>query len=400
MAMGGSVSGERSTSGAERRPKVEIGWLLEGDLPPRERDATREAAAAMEASLAACMPDFEWVIETLDRPVVTERARIEPVRLLDTAEIDRDRRGWDFAFVVTSRELRGRERSRVLGATAGIFATALVSTAFLQESLRGEAPLASRLHALAMHLFGRLNGLAADRSATWMRQVVRAEDLDGTEGFAPTAVADLSERMEEVADLRVEEMEGRRQGRLGFYARSLWQNRGALPNVILRMRPWSFPLRLRRLTTAAGSALAVLVMTAESWEVAANLSAPAIVTLSLAAIVATSAYLIRVQHLLAFRRGPLREQRAVSNAGTVVAVGAGMVVTYAGVFALAWLLAAGMFGDALIETWTGASGAETTFVRLRLAALTGSLSVLIGALGASFEPYGYFRHVTQIDEEI
>ena len=251
-----------------------------------------------------------------------------------------------------------------------------------------------------MHLLGRLNGLAPDRGKTWMSRIDQAQDLHVLKGFDPQALNDLTQRMVDVADLRVEEMPDGRKGRLGFYARSLWQNRSALPRAILRMRPWSFPLRLRRLTTAAGSALAVLVMTAESWEVAANLSLSAISVLSFIVLAATSAYLIRVQRLLAPRQGPLREQRAVSNAGMIVAVGVGMAVTYAGVFAVAWLLAASLFGDALLESWTGATDGAATTVRLQLAALAASLSVVIGALGASFEPYGYFRHVTQIDDEI
>lgn len=385
---------------AEARPKVEIGWLLEGDLPAAERAAAREAAGEMQRSLAASMPGFDWAIDTLERPAGAERGRVEPVRLLDAAETDRDLRGWDFALVVTARELLGHERPRMLGVTAGIFATALLSTAFLGGSARGEAPLAMRLHALAMHLFGRLNGLSPDSEPTWMRHIEGPRDLDGMEGFAPSAAEALSARMEEVADVRVEEMEKPAQGRLGFYARSLWRNRGALPGAILRMHPWSFPLRLRRLTTAAGSALAVLVMTAESWEVASELSVQTIATFSVAAIAATSAYLIRVQRLLASRRGPLREQRAISNAGTVVAVAAGMAVTYAGIFALAWLFAAALFGDTLLESWTGASGSEADGVRIRLAGLAAALSVTIGALGGSFEPYGYFRHVTQVDDEI
>ncbi|WP_292290028.1 hypothetical protein [Marivita sp.] len=391
---------DQISANAEVRPKVEIGWLLEGDLTSAEREAAKEAADAMQRSLAAVTQDFDWVIETLDRSPATDRGRIEPVRLLDAAETDRDLRGWDFVLVVTARELRGRTRSRVLGVTSGIFATALVSTAFLQESLSPQPPLASRLHAFAMHLFGRLNGLMPGSSPTWMRQVDDPEDLDGMDGFAPAELSELSKRLGEVADLRVEEMGDARQGRLGFYARSLWQNRSALPSAILRMRPWSFPLRLRRLTTAAGSALVVLVMTAESWEVAANLSFAFIVALSLAAVAATSVYLIRIQRLIASRKGPLREQRAMSNAGTVIAVGTGMAVTYAAVFAVAWLLAFGLFGDPLIASWTGASHAESTSIRIRLSALAASLSIAIGALGASFEPYGYFRHVTQIDAEI
>jgi len=100
------------------------------------------------------------------------------------------------------------------------------------------------------------------------------------------------------------------------------------------------------------------------------------------------------------RQDPLREQRAISNAATVIAVGIGLTVTYLGVFAVAWLMAHGLFGDALLESWVGQSSGSLVLLRTQLAALTASISVVIGALGASFEPYGYFRHVTQIDDEI
>lgn len=391
---------EGDPGGTQARPKVEIGWLFEGDLSRKQRDTAKEAADTMRASLAKCMPQFEWVTETMERPAETAHGMIEPVRLLDSAEIDREARGWDFAFVVTSRHLQGRQRSRVLGMTSGLFATALLSTAFLTaESSKGH-PAVERIHALAMHLFGRLNGLGLGPPTTWMGPVDTPSDLTGRHGFDQRAAADLSAQMEDVADLRVEEMLAPRKGRIGFYARSLWQNRAALPRAILRMHPWSFPLRLRRLTTAAGSALAVLMMTAESWEVAANLSGMPIVCLSLVAILATSAYLVSVQRLIAARSGPLRELRVVRNAGTVVAVGAGMTTTYAGVFAVAWLLAIGLFGDSLIEAWTGTASGTAGSVRLRVVGLAAALSVVIGALGASFEPYGYFRHVTQIDDEI
>lgn len=387
-------------AGNADRPKVEIGWIVEGDMPGAQRDAAKAAAASMEHSLSDCMPRFDWVVETLERPAETDRGRIEPVRLLDAAEIDRDMRGWDFALVVTARQLHGRERSRVLGVTSSIFATAILSTAFLMDTDLATGRAADRLHALAMHLFGRLNGLTSDRSNTWMGRLGRAEELDAMRGFGDEALADLVGQMKDVADLRVEEMQAPRQGKVGFYARSLWLNRGALPRAILRMRPWSFPLRLRRLTTAAGSALAVLVMTAESWEVAASLSFSTIALLSLVSLTATSTYLLKVQHLLAARGGPLREQRAVSNAGTVIAVGLGMVVTYLGLFAVAWLMTYGLFGDGLLERWVGVPGGGLATLRMQMAALTASLGVFIGALGASFEPYGYFRHVTQVDDEI
>lgn len=380
------------------RPKVEIGWLLEGDLGAEGQVAATRAATAMERALAEAMPMFAWHVETVERPAEPGSGPLEPVRLVDTAETERDAHGWDFTFVVTRQELRGRQQSQVMGMTSGIFATALMSTAFLAAS--EPEVLTRRLHALAMHLFGRLNGLAPDRSDTLTGTVETPDDLDRKQGFDGAAVTALKARIEAVADLRVEEMHGPRQGKLRFYARSIWLNRGALPGAIAQMRPWSFPLRLSRLTTAAGSALVVLVMTAEAWEVAANLSIPLIVCLSALSLAATSAYLLRAQRLLAHRRGPLREQRAVSNAATVCAVALGMAVTYLGVFAVAWLMARALFGDALLSGWISGSTIEAGWIRPRMAAFAASLSVVIGALGASFESYGYFRHVTQIDDEI
>ncbi|WP_422371779.1 hypothetical protein [Hoeflea sp.] len=393
------MSDQGAGSAADSRPKVEIGWVIEADLTDELREAAKSTATRLESFLQECMPMFTWILDTLERPLERGDGRAEPVQLLDAVEIDRDAHGWDFAFVLTGRKLHGREKAQVLGMTSGIFSTALISTAFLNSRAAPErrAP-AQRLHALAMHLFARLNGLSPDRSDTFLGSVTAPEDLDRMDGLDAAAVGELTAKMRDVADLRAEELLAPDHGSFGFYVRSIWLNRGTLPDAILRMRPWVLPLRLPRLTTAAGSALAVLLMTAESWEVAANLSGPAILVLSLLALAATSTYLLKAQRLLASRQGPLREQRAVTNAGTVLAVVLGMGVTYLGVFAIAYLLAIGLFGSDLLERWVGEQALPS--VRLSISGLVASLSLIIGALGASFEPYGYFRHVTQIDDEI
>ncbi|MEY8841230.1 hypothetical protein AB9K41_19555 [Cribrihabitans sp. XS_ASV171] len=382
------------------RPKVEIGWIVEGDPRPELRQIVKGSMDRTQRALSGAMPGFEWIMEAVDRPGEPGRGRLEPVRLLDSAETDRDARGWDFTIVITELELRGRSQPQVLGMTSSIFATALISLSFIASATGDEAGLEHRVHSLAMHLFGRLNGLSPDRSDGFMRAIESPGDLDRMDGFDAADIALLTERMDDVADLRVEELQEARDSTLHFYARSLWENRNALPGAVTRMQPWSFPLRLRRLTTAAGSALAVLVMTAESWEVAANLSFQTIFILSLVSLAGTSAYLLKAQRLLAPRRGPLREQRVVSNAGTVIAVVIGMLVTYFAVFSVAYLMATGLFDDGLLGKWVGPSGAALAEVRGHMAALAASLSLVIGALGASFEPYGYFRHVMQIDAEV
>lgn len=393
------MSDQGTQSADDSRPKVEIGWVIEADLTDELREAAKTTVTRLESFLQDCMPMFNWIFDTLERPLERGDGRAEPVQLLDAVEIDRDTRGWDFAFVLTGRKLHGREKAQVLGMTSGIFSTALISTAFLNSRASPEkGSAAQRLYALSMHLFARLNGLSPDRSDTFMRSVNAPEDLDRMNGLNAPAIDQLTENMKDVADLRAEEIFEPEHGSIRFYLRSIWLNRGTLPDAILRMRPWVLPLRLPRLTTAAGSALAVLLMTAESWEVAANLSAGALIVLSVLALAATSTYLLKAQRLLASRQGPLREQRAVSNAGTVLAIVFGMGVTYLGVFAIAYLLAVGLFGDGLLERWVGESALPS--VRLSISGLVASLSLVIGALGASFEPYGYFRHVTQIDDEI
>jgi len=393
------MSDQGTQSADDSRPKVEIGWVIEADLTDELREAAKTTVTRLKSFLQDCMPMFNWIFDTLERPLERGDGRAEPVQLLDAVEIDRDTRGWDFAFVLTGRKLHGREKAQVLGMTSGIFSTALISTAFLNSRAAPEkGSAAQRLYALSMHLFARLNGLSPDRSDTFMRSVNAPEDLDRMNGLNAPAINQLTENMKDVADLRAEEMLEPEHGSIRFYLRSIWLNRGTLPDAILRMRPWVLPLRLPRLTTAAGSALAVLLMTAESWEVAANLSAGALIVLSVLALAATSTYLLKAQRLLASRQGPLREQRAVSNAGTVLAIVFGMGVTYLGVFAIAYLLAVGLFGNGLLERWVGESALPS--VRLSISGLVASLSLIIGALGASFEPYGYFRHVTQIDDEI
>jgi hypothetical protein len=58
------------------------------------------------------------------------------------------------------------------------------------------------------------------------------------------------------------------------------------------------------------------------------------------------------------------------------------------------------FQPALVAGWAASlHGAVSTRHYLILSAFVASFGLLIGALGASFEQYHYFRHVTYIDEE-
>ncbi len=344
-------------------------------------------------------PAYDWRLSIVRQAIDRQGAPVEPVRLLDAAQAEREAGGWDFAFVVTDELLVSHRHARTLAVSSSVFATVVISTAFLFEHPSPTHPVEERLFHIAMHLFGRLNHLDRRERDGFMRVFEDPVELDEMHDFEVEELEDMASNLDSVADLRVEEMEGVRRDRVAFYMRSLWENRRALPQFILKMRPWTFPGRLSRLTTAAGSALIVLMITAESWEIAAQLSPGALLFLSLASLAVTSIYLLKAQRLLPAKGGSMREQRVVTNVSTAIAVLLGMLVTYVVVFAVAWLIGHLLFGSGLLVDWAHLTHEKVWLLRLQLAALAGSLSVVVGALGASFEPYSYLRHVTHVDEE-
>ncbi|WP_111428468.1 hypothetical protein [Rhodobacteraceae bacterium DSL-40] len=392
------MTGEARPAG---RPRVEIGWLLLGPGLGTARQPMIAAAEEVMTRLSRLFPGFDWRHEIVERGEMHKERAIEPVMLLDEAEIVRTRRRLDYVFVLTTQDLVAYTRPATHAVLSHAFGAAIISTARLVDGNFDAERMSARIVALAMNLFGRLNGLAPDTGGA-MGPFDRPRDLDtlSAEDYSREDTEHLSEVLADVADLRVEETEAGHSGALAFYARALWVNRRALPRGILRMRPWEFPLRFNRLTTAAASALAVLMMTAESWDVALRLPVGTVVATSLAALIATSGWVLKSQRLLARpgERG-LMEQRVVSNTSAAAAVGIGMAVTYLAVFGASLLMALVFFGDALLGSWVSGDFTEN-FARVRMAGFCAALSLGIGALGASFEPYGYFRQVTFIDDEL
>jgi hypothetical protein len=158
--------------------------------------------------------------------------------------------------------------------------------------------------------------------------------------------------------------------------------------------------------TAAASTLVILLMTAEAWDAGMIQPAWRLVLLGLLALGVATTFFIRKQRLLIARPRYGRphthsEQRSVGNVAVGLAVLVGMGVTYALLFVVALAAAWTCYPAALVETWAASVDDPTRFDRyLRLAAGVAALGLGIGALGASFEPRGYVRHVAYVDEEV
>lgn len=435
---------EQATADTKPLPVVEVGWLLVGAFDKALDQSARRARGIFVRQMREAFPQFEWRV-----PLVTlgglrgegVNAGVEPVALLDAALEEREAHRWDFAIAIWPGELVGYERNAPLGAPSSAVGCAVLSAGRLWESCedtndkacrrRSIEVTSTRIAHLSAHLLGHLVGIGhVGEPHGFMHPPHTVHDLDRMTGYTPATVADLRDELADVADPRLEEKAeidadaparssafarfAGRAGRLKFALLAAWQNLDDVWRIVARIKPWQIPRRLGRLTAAAASSLVILLMTAETWE--AGMSQPAwrAAILSLAGLTIASGYVIHRQRLLIpeprdghphlvrhDRPARLSEQRSVGNVAVSLAVVFGMITTYAALFIASLLIAWCFYPPSVVESWAASVPRPVVFGRyLILSAFVASLCLLIGALGAGFEPRGYVRHVAYVDEEV
>ncbi|NND97878.1 MAG: hypothetical protein HKN47_11175 [Pirellulaceae bacterium] len=217
-------------------------------------------------------------------------------------------------------------------------------------------------------------------------------------------IARQRDALAEIADQRLEEGAGQRLNNLSFASQAVWINRREIGEAILAARPWEFPKRLSRLTLASVSTVAILLMTAESWDLALSQPQGRVATLAVFSLVVTTTYVILRQQLLVRRTRARSEQRIVTSISGIGIVFVGMTVTWLALLLLAFVVSSLLFDGPLIASWAASMDLEGSDIsawdHLQMAWFCGSVGLLIGALGASFESQNYFRHIIFVDEEI
>lgn len=384
---------------------IEWGWLLVGPASPGLRASVESARAQVQQTLEREFPRFRWHLPLIARERAAQADVDEPMVRLREGEEEREARCWDFALVLTPQDLRSYYKSFALAVPSRALAVALLSLARLAPPEAGapaDGILATRIAALALHLFGDLNGL-------WHREAPGAAmtppstpaDLDAPRSLSAEEIDTLGAALEEVADLRLEERESPPWAAL-FYLRAAWTQRGEIRSAVLQARPWELPFRLSRLTAAALSALFVLVLTAEVWDLATRQTPARVALLSALVWVATTDFVLWRQKLVLRRpRSALSERVVSANVSALLVVLLGMVFAYALLFALAIGAAQAFYGPELIASWAPSVAPEVGLRDLAvLAGFVSSLALVIGSLGASFEGNHYFQHVIYADEEI
>lgn len=391
------------------KPLVEIGFVLAGSMDRADMQAVRHTRSMLLERLSTLLPEFDWHVPLVTRREVVTTSYVEPVSLIDLGVLERDAHRWDFVFVITQARLRSYFKPFTLGTPSRSTSTAVLSTARLDPATLDEtdeahriSTMTTRIHALVLHLLGHLGDLDHDSDPTsYMYDLHTVADLDGMRQFEPPSVDRLRDALRDVADLRLEEQASYRGRTLLFYLKAVFQNLRSIAFAVVDVRPWAFPFHFSRLTTAAASTLLVLIMTAEAWDMGMSQPVGIIVALSLAALLGTSLYVIKRQHLLVRRRQQhLSEQRVISSVSVIATVVLGMATTYGLLFSVSFLLSTTLFSQPLIEGWAASlDGRIFLYHYLLLSGFIASVGLIIGALGASFEDQNYFQHVALIDEE-
>lgn len=398
---------------SDKQP-LEIGLVYAGRLSARERSLLKLAELNLRVELSRWFPDFTWTVNSSVRRDIGDVRREESSNLLREAADERDTRHWDFVFLFTPNELIPHYRSFAMVALSRPMDAAIISTARLVPHAEGpgmddeglpQDVVVNRITTLLLHALGHLTGL---KSSSDNRHIMFRPDgtraLDSMIEFTTEEQHDINTILSAIADERLEESNDHIVSSLHFALRATRINRGEILDAVKAARPWEFPLRLSRLTTAAVSTVSLLLLTAESWDLALSQTWAELSIMALSVLLLTTLFVAFKQRLLLNRKRHMKEQLVVTRAAALLIVLCGLAVTWLGMFLLALLASSALFHTDVISAWAASSHFEpgdiNTVIHLEMAMFCGSIGLLIGSLGASFEDQQHFQHIIFVDQEL
>ncbi len=316
---------------------IEIGIIVAGPMDDVDRQAVTLAIEQSREYLTEALAGFRFAFFISHRPELAGEGRSQPSVLLQQAAEDRDARHWDFAFVLTASELVGHYTPFCFAALSRPLDAAVISLSLIDPRATSETAeaedrvnqIASRSSKLMLLAIGHLTGLTSsdDDPTNILFHPATASEIDSMGKFDFEQLQSIRIAFAEIADLRLEEVAGRQANRILFFFQAAWINRREIAEAIMGAKPWQFPRRLSRLTIASVSTVAVLMMTAEAWDLALSQPAKRVVLLAVVSLVLTTVYVIIRQQLLVRRRRRYTEQTVVTATSTLLIVMIGMFVT-------------------------------------------------------------------------
>lgn len=376
---------------SSEKPLVSIGWILAVDERNRERlRAYEKAADTLLAYLVKQFPQFSWQMPFIRRGFYGPHGALDPLPLLETGVHEKTNLVWDYALIVVPNELRPLERIFTIGIPSSALEVAVLSSARLDFSNR----FSEQLAALAAHLLGHMWGLEHHEHGP-MFPPENCETLALIE-FPQKQRLIIIDRLEEVADKRLEEQQNRWSW-FSFYWHTFWADPQSIFIDIIGYKPWWLPVRMGRLTAAAMATIIVLLMAAESWEVGTNMTTLKLVIGSSVSILIATILLFFGQNLNKIAREVgWREQLTRTRLVLFTTLLLGMISVWGVLFVISFL-AVILVPETVAAKWLSAP--LETAALVRQAAFMATLGALAAALGGNLEDEDKLKAKLFYDEE-
>ena len=390
---------------------IDVGIVVLGHIPANEKAIIDSLPNVLTKWLKTRFKQFQWRFRITTLPCPQTALRQEPAFLLDEGARLRDLYQWDLGIVITPSDLVCRYKPFALAATSSALDLAVISTHRLgstrvtkRDAKADNDRLLTQLQALCLRSIAHLSGLSKRPDhGNLMLSPLSPDDLLTKSDFDNEQIATLNHNFELIADPRLEEVKtSARLSRFHFYFKSALINRHEIYAAVKHAKPWEFPLRLLRLSAAAISTMVVLMITAETWDLASKQPVDTLVTMVIITLITTICFVTAKQRLLVRSHSrQLREQSIITHISAILIVAIGMVTTALALISLSLLLSYLLYPPELVSNWANLSSqVNEHIVYSQTAIFVTSLSLFIGALGASFEEQFHFRHIVFIDEEL
>lgn len=375
----------------EKSALVSIGWILAAD----ERDeavlaAYRQAAHRVLTNLSEQFPQFHWEMPFVKRGQFAPLGALNPLPLLELGVQEKLHQVWDYALVLVPNELHAKDRVSTIGIPSSALEVAVISTA----RLNNDQGFVEQLAGLALHLLGHMWGL----EHTSEGPMTPPEDCDQlcVDLFSSEQQAVIVDRLEEVADARLEEQQ-KGWGWFAFHWHTFWADPSGILIDIFGYKPWRLPFRMPRLTAAAAVSIVFLLLGAEAWEVGVNFSPLALALGALGSVLASTTFIYFGQNLSQISREVgRREQLTRTRMVLFYTLLLGMSALWLVLFVVSFLAAAAVPQD-VPRQWLDISLGGPALARY--AAFMAILGILAAALGGNLEEESDMKARLFFDEE-
>jgi uncharacterized membrane protein len=327
--------------------EMHVGFHVEPDLI----DLAEEVSEELGDELADRFPGCRWTVGVEQaEPKDPSQGRREFVRDVRRYSLDR---GWDLAVCLTRLPLRSNRRPVVFHAHAtegvGLISVPALGP-FRQERRAREAVL------------DLIDGLmSADAGAA-------AGDGDRVSEQGPSVSPKMADQ----------------EGTVRFSSAVVRGNLRLLLGMVRSNHPWRIAARLSRAVVAALGTAAYILASASVWQLAASLTWPRLLGLTLFTLAAAAVILIVAHDLWEQSSRPEdRERIVLFNAATTLTIAIGVITCYAALFALAVLAALALIPSHFLASQIQQSVSLADYLHLGWFAAT--LATIAGALGSLTE---------------